>query len=153
MCVLFPLLLMCAKLYLSRAFTPICVSSVRVVNELSEVEYIKFIFVHCSFFFFFSSKQYPGQSLSPNKIICLNLVHLLIKQALAYSQTISLTYHFLIYSKIMIVYIVRGSATLRPVWSWDHHDLKKKIIYNNLKKFSCLPFKKKFGNTLNFLCK
>ena len=50
----------------------------------------------------------------------------------------------------MIVYIVRGSATLRPGWSQDHPDLKKKIIYNNLKKFSCLPFKKKFGNTLNF---
>ena len=28
---------------------------------------------------------------------------------------------------------------------WDHPDLKKKIIYNNLKIFICLPFKKILG--------
>ena len=38
----------------------------------------------------------------------------------------------------MIVYIFRGSATLSP-------RPEKKIIYNNLKKFICLPFKKNLG--------
>jgi len=40
----------------------------------------------------------------------------------------------------------------RPGWSQDRPDLKKKkiYIYNNLKFFICLPFKKKFENTFKF---
>ena len=33
---------------------------------------------------------------------------------------------------------------------WDHPDLKKKIIYNNLKIFICLPFKKFLGTPFVF---
>ena len=43
----------------------------------------------------------------------------------------------------------RGNATLRPGWSQDHPNLNL-YIYNNLKFFISLLFKKKFGNTLNF---
>ena len=43
----------------------------------------------------------------------------------------------------MDMQVGRGSATLRTGWSQNH--LKKKIIYNNLKNFICLPFKKILG--------
>ena len=40
-----------------------------------------------------------------------------------------------------------GGATFSPGCSQEHPDLKKKIIYNNFKKFICLPLKK-IMNTL-----
>ena len=46
----------------------------------------------------------------------------------------------------MDMQVGRGGATLRTGWSQNHLEKKKNIyIYNNLKNFICLPFKKILG--------
>ena len=47
--------------------------------------------------------------------------------------------------------MVSGDATQSPGCSQEHPDLKKKIIYNNLNFFICLPLKK-IGTPSKFLC-
>ena len=55
----------------------------------------------------------------------------------------------------MDMQVGRGGATLRTRWSQNHLE-KKNIyiyIYNNLKNFICLPFKKILGTfSVFFLC-
>ena len=133
---------MCTKPYLSRAFTPVCVSSIRVVNELSKVEYIWSSYLFTIQYFFFSQTRSKVELITKQYYI-FKFGSFAYWASLSLFTNISLTYHFLIYSKIMIAYIVKGSATLRPrsTLTWK----KKKIyiyIYNNLKFFICLPFKK-----------
>ena len=49
----------------------------------------------------------------------------------------------------MDMQVGRSNATLRTGWSQNHLEKKKKniyiYIYNNLKNFICLPFKKILG--------
>ena len=47
--------------------------------------------------------------------------------------------------------MVSGDATQSSGCSQEHPDLKKKIIYNNLNFFICLPLKK-IGTPSKFLC-
>ena len=48
--------------------------------------------------------------------------------------------------------MVSGDATQSPGCSQEHLDLKKKIIYNNLKFFYLFTLKKKKGTPSKFLC-